>query len=162
LTAVQLATPTNTATPVNAAVQRTLVGPWRGVVRSQAVRSDSGTSIGLALNCSQSWEIASQSGGHLEGRMSSQGNSPESDWRCTQTRSFDGDVTADQRVTIRFSPAFKAGGCTNIAGGDIATGSIFGETIVVDLPFRATCEMSPSGGPSVDLDVTATITLSPR
>jgi hypothetical protein len=94
--------------------------------------------------------------------MWSQGSGPETDWRCSQTRNISGEITSDNRVTISFSPGFTPGGCANIAGGDRATGTRSGDTIVVNLPYRATCEMMPGGGtPSLDLEIAATITLTP-
>ena len=108
------------------------------------------------------WDITDQSDGHFGGQMSSQGSGPESDWRCTQNRNFTGDVTSGDRVTISFTPDFKVGGCTNAAGGGIATGSVSGNSIVLALPYRATCDIMPALGPSLDLEITATITLTPR
>ena len=149
-------------TPPAGATQQSLVGAWRGAIRSRAVRAGSDSTVGFSLNCSQRWEISSQSGGYFEGRMSSTGNGAESDWRCTQTGSFDGDVTADDRVTISFSPNFTPGGCTNVTGGQRASGSMSRDSIVVDVPYRATCEMVPGGGaPPLDLEIAATITLTP-
>src|SRR5262245_44340581 len=138
-----------------------LVGAWRGFVRSQAVRAGSGTAVGFALSCSQTWEIATQSGGHFEGQLLSQGSGPESDWRCTQSRRFSGEVTSDDRVTISFEPEFRVGGCTNATGGDRATGIRSADAIVVSLPYRAMCEMAPVVGPSWDLEIATTITLNP-
>jgi hypothetical protein len=94
--------------------------------------------------------------------MSSEGTSPESDWRCTQERAFSGEITADNRVTIDFVPRFTPGGCTNVVGGDRATGSMADAAITVALPYRATCGMAMgSGAPSLDLDITLTLTLTP-
>jgi hypothetical protein len=94
--------------------------------------------------------------------MWSQGSGPETDWRCAQTRSVSGDITADNRVTVSFSPSFLPGGCATVAGGDRATGSRSGDTIIVNLPYRATCEMAPGGTmPSLDLEIAATLTLTP-
>jgi len=92
--------------------------------------------------------------------MTSQGNGPDSDWRCTETRPFSGDVTSDNGVTITFDPRFTPGGCSDIVGGDHATGSITDGSIKVALPYRAVCQMVP-GGPSLDLEIAATITLTP-
>jgi hypothetical protein len=139
-----------------------VVGAWRGFVRAHAVRAGSGTAVGFVLSCSQTWEVATQSGGRFEGQLSSQGSSPESDWRCTQSRRFSGEVTSDDRVTISFEPEFKVGGCTTTAGGERATGTPSGDSIVVTLPYRAMCEMSPGVRPPWDLDIAATITLTPR
>lgn len=139
-----------------------LVGAWRGFVSSRAVRAGLNATVGFALSCSQRWEITSQSDGHFEGRMSSEGSGPETDWRCAQTRNVAGDITPDNRVTISFSPSFRPGGCANVSGGDRATGSRSGDTIVVNLPYRATCEMVPGGGaPPLDLEIAATLTLTP-
>ena len=138
-----------------------LVGMWRGSAQSKAQRLGSDTAVGFALNCAQRWQIVSQSGAHFEGQMSSQGTSPESDWRCTETRSFSGQVSSDA-VAIDFSPGFSPGGCTDVVGGEHATGSIADGSIVVSLPYRATCQMAPSSGaPSWDLDITTTVTLTP-
>jgi len=93
--------------------------------------------------------------------MSSQGSGPESDWRCTQSRSFAGDVTSTGQVTVEFSPRFTPGGCSNVVGGDHATGSMSNGSINVALPYRATCEMAPSNAPSWDLEIAATVTLTP-
>lgn len=94
--------------------------------------------------------------------MSSEGSGPETDWRCSQTRSVTGEITSDNRVTISFSPRFMPGGCADVAGGDRATGARSGDTIVVNLPYRAICEMVPGGGaPSLDLEIAATLTLTP-
>jgi len=71
-------------------------------------------------------------------------------------------VTSDDRVTISFEPEFKVGGCTTAAGGERATGTRSADSIVVTLPYRAMCEMSPLVGPSWDLEIAATITLTPR
>src|SRR5688572_22699591 len=106
------------------------------------------------------WEIIGQSGDRFEGQMSSQGSGPESDWRCTQSRRFTGEITADNRVTISFAPQFEVGGCTNAAGGETATGSLSTDSIVIALPYRATCQMAPVVGPSWDLEIAATITLT--
>ena len=157
LIAVQSSTPNP-----KPAAPPSLVGPWRGFLRSNAVRADSGTAVGFALNCSQMWDITSQSGGHFEGQMSSEGGGAESDWRCTQSPRFNGEVTAEGRVTISFVPDFKVGGCTNAAGARSATGSLSGDSIVVALPYRATCEIAPVTGPSLVLEIAATITLTPR
>jgi hypothetical protein len=126
------------------------------------VRAGSTAAVGFALSCSQRWEIVTQSGGRFEGQLSSQGSSPESDWRCTQSPRFSGEVTSDDRVTISFEPEFKVGGCTNAAGGERATGTRSNDSIVVVLPYRATCEMSRGAGPSLDLEIAAEITLTPR
>jgi hypothetical protein len=139
-----------------------LVGEWRGFVRSSAVRPESGTTVGFALNCSQAWEITTQSGGHFEGRMSSEGNGAESDWRCTQNARFTGQATSGERVTISFVPAFKVGGCTNAEGAETATGSLSRDSIVLALPYRATCDITPVAGPSLDLLIATTITLDRR
>jgi len=93
--------------------------------------------------------------------MSSQGSSPETDWRCTQTRSFTGDVTSDGQVSVTFSPRFTPGGCSVVVGGERATGSMSNGSINVALPYRATCEMTPGNGPSWDLEIAATVTLTP-
>lgn len=148
--------------PVQAAAPPSLVGPWRGFVRSNAVRIDSGTTVGFALNCSQSWEIIAESDGRFEGQMTSQGSGPESDWRCTQSRRFTGEVTADRRVTVSFVPAFTVGGCANAVGGETAAGSLSADSIVMALPYRATCDMTPVTGPSMDLQIATTITLTRR
>lgn len=150
------------ATAPTTATHRSLVGAWRGFVSSKAFRAGSDIAVGFALNCSQTWEITTQSGGHFEGQMSSQGNGPESDWRCTQTRRFTGDITSDDRVTVSFVPEFKVGGCANAAGSGTATGSLSADSIVMSLPYRAICDMAPVVGPSWDLDITATLTLTPR
>lgn len=92
--------------------------------------------------------------------MTSQGNGPDSDWRCTESRPFTGDVTSSNAITITFLPSFTPGGCTNIVGGDRATGSIAGDSITMTMPYRAQCEMLP-GGPTLDLEIAATITLTP-
>jgi hypothetical protein len=63
-------------------------------------------------------------------------------------------------VTIAFDPRFTPGGCSDIVGGDHATGSITDGSIKVALPYRAVCQMVP-GGPSLDLEIAATITLTP-
>jgi hypothetical protein len=118
--------------------------------------------VGFALNCSQRWEIVSQSGGHFEGQMSSQGTSPETDWRCTQTRAFAGEIGSDNRVSIEFSPRFTPGGCTDVLGGDHAAGSISDASMTIALPYHATCEMALGGGaPRWDLDISTTVTLTP-
>ena len=94
--------------------------------------------------------------------MSSQGSGPESDWRCTQSRSFTGELTSGDRVTIWFTPAFTVGGCTNAAGGDRASGSVAPDSFVVALPYRGTCDITPVAGPSLDLEIATTITLMRR
>ena len=137
-----------------------LVGAWRGFVRSDAVRAGSNTTVGFALNCSQTWEITEHAAGHFEGQMLSQGSGPESDWRCTQSRRFTGVVASGDRVTISFTPEFRVGGCRNAAGGDRATGSLSGDSIVVSLPYRATCDITPVAGPSLELEIAATIALT--
>lgn len=94
--------------------------------------------------------------------MSSQGSSPESDWRCTQERAFSGEITSDSRVTIDFVPKFTPGGCTNVVGGDHAIGSMTDASITVALPYHATCGMAMgSSAPSLDLDISTTVTLTP-
>ena len=144
------------------ATQQSLPGAWRGFVRSTAKRAGLDTTVGFALSCSQRWEISSQSPGHFDGRMWSQGSSPETDWRCIQAASFTGEVAADGRLRISFSPGLTIGGCSTIAGGETATGSMSRDSIVVDVPYRATCEMAPGGAaPLWDLVISATITLTP-
>ena len=94
--------------------------------------------------------------------MWSQGSSPETDWRCIQAGTFTGEVAGDDRLTISFSPSLKVGGCSIIAGGETATGLMLRDSIVVDIPYRATCEMAPGGAaPLWDLEISATITLTP-
>lgn len=94
--------------------------------------------------------------------MWSQGAGPESDWRCTQTRRFAGEMISDDQVMIRFLPRHTLGGCTNLVGGESAVAAMSGGSIVVALPYRATCEMAPGGGaPSWELEIAATITLTP-
>jgi hypothetical protein len=139
---------------------QSLVGAWRGSLHSTAVRAGSDVAVGFPLNCSQRWNVTSQSGGHFEGQMTSQGNSPDTDWRCTETRPFSGDVTADNGVTIAFQPGFTPGGCSDVVGGDRASGSLADASITVALPYRARCQMLP-GGAALDLDIAATITLTP-
>jgi hypothetical protein len=145
-----------------AGARSSLVGAWRGFVSSEAVRAGSDATVGFALSCSQSWEVTAQSDGRFEGQMSSQGSGPESDWRCSQSRRFTGVVTSDDRVTISFAPPFTVGGCANAAGNQSATGSLSAGSIVVALPYRAMCDMVPVVGPSLDLEIVATITLIPR
>jgi hypothetical protein len=94
--------------------------------------------------------------------MSSSGSGPETDWRCTQSRRFSGEITSGNRVTISFDPEFKVGGCANASGGATAAGTFSSGSFVLALPYRATCEMTPITGPSLDLDIAATITLTPR
>lgn len=142
------------------ATPQSLVGAWRGSLSSKAVRAGSDATVGFPLNCSQRWQVTSQSGGHFEGQMTSQGNGPDSDWRCTQTRPFTGDLASDNAVTITFDPRFTPGGCSDIVGGNRASGSITGAAITVGLPYRAVCQMVP-GGASLDLEIAATITLTP-
>jgi hypothetical protein len=160
--AVQALTPASPTDARPSLGQASLIGAWRGFVSSKAVRAGSDTTVGFALSCSQTWEITAQSDGRFEGQMSSSGSGPESDWRCTQSRRFAGEVTPDDRVTISFVPEFKVGGCASAAGGGTATGSLSAGSIVVALPYRATCEMTPVVGPSLDLEIAATITLTPR
>lgn len=94
--------------------------------------------------------------------MWSQGAGPESDWRCTQTRRFSGEMISSDRATIRFLPRHTLGGCTNLVGGESADASMSGGAMVVALPYRATCEMTPGGAaPLWELVITATITLTP-
>jgi hypothetical protein len=148
--------------PATSPARQSLVGAWRGSVQSRAVRLGSDNTVGFSLNCSQRWEISSQSGDRFEGRMSSQGSGPDSDWRCTQTRSFVGEITPDDRLTISFSPGFTPGGCTGVTGGQRASGSRSHDALVVDVPYRATCEMLRGGGaPLLELEIAATITLTP-
>ena len=92
--------------------------------------------------------------------MTSQGNGPDTDWRCTETRPFSGDMTSNNGVTIAFQPRFTPGGCSDIVGGDRASGSVVDSSITVALPYRATCQMLP-GGTALDLEIAATITLTP-
>jgi hypothetical protein len=95
--------------------------------------------------------------------MRSQGTGPDSDWRCTSERRVTGDLSSDQRVTIEFIPDFTPGGCMNVVGGERAAGSMSANSITVSIPYRATCEMSLGGGaPLWDLDIAATLTLTPR
>ena len=92
--------------------------------------------------------------------MTSQGRGPDSDWRCTETRPFIGDVTSDNAVTIAFQPGFTPGGCSDVVGGERASGSMADASITVALPYRARCQMVP-GGATLDLEIAATITLTP-
>ena len=160
-TAATPTSPTTATAPVTSPTsQQSLLGAWRGSLSSKAVRAGSDATVGFPLNCSQRWQVTSQSGGHFEGQLTSQGNGPDTDWRCTETRSFSGDVTSDNAVTIAFDPRFTPGGCSDIIGGDRATGSITNGSIQVALPYRAVCQMVP-GGASLDLEIAATITLTP-
>jgi hypothetical protein len=153
-------TASTTILPKSAAPLRD--GAWRGSVRSTAVRAGSNTSVGFGLNCSQRWEISFQPDGHFEGTMRSEGSGPESDWRCTGESRFGGELAADDHVAVEFTPDFRPGGCTNVVGGEHAAGSMTGDTISLSLPYRATCQMSSAAGaPSLDLDITATLTLTP-
>ena len=94
--------------------------------------------------------------------MRSEGDGPESDWRCTSERRFTGALTSDDRVTVEFVPAFRPGGCTNVVGGERAAGSRSADSITLSVPYHATCDMSPGGGaPRWDLDIAATIALTP-
>ena len=94
--------------------------------------------------------------------MRSAGSGPESDWRCTSESRFAGELTADDHVTVEFTPDFRPGGCTNVVGGEQAAGSRSGDTISLSLPYHATCQMSSSAGAaSLDLDIAATLTLTP-
>jgi hypothetical protein len=92
--------------------------------------------------------------------MTSQGSGPDTDWRCTETRPFAGDVTSDNAVTIAFQPGFTPGGCSDVVGGERASGSMADASITVALPYRARCQMLP-GGAALDLEIAATITLTP-
>lgn len=95
--------------------------------------------------------------------MRSQGTGPDSDWRCSSEQRFTGELTSDDHVTVEFIPEFTPGGCTNVVGGQVATGSIAADSISLSIPYRATCEMSRSGSaPWWDLDIAATLTLTPR
>jgi hypothetical protein len=69
-------------------------------------------------------------------------------------------VTADNAVTITFLPRFTPGGCSDIVGGERASGSMSDASITVALPYRAMCQMVP-GGASLDIEIAATITLRP-
>ena len=94
--------------------------------------------------------------------MRSQGSGPESDWRCTSESRFAGELGSDDHVTVEFTPDFRPGGCTNVVGGEQALGSMLGDTISLSLPYRATCQMSSSAEATpLDLDITATLTLTP-
>ena len=94
--------------------------------------------------------------------MHSEGSGPDSDWRCTSETRFTGELSADAHVTVEFTPDFRPGGCTNVVGGEQAAGSMSGDTINLSLPYRATCQMSSAAGASsMDLDITATLTLTP-
>jgi len=137
-------------------------GAWRGSLHSTAARAGSNTSVGFGLNCSQRWEISFQPDGHFQGTLRSQGDSPDTDWRCTSERQVAGELTSDNRVTVDFIPNFTPGGCTNVVGGERAAGSRSADGIVLSLPYHATCEMSPgAGAPQWDLDIAATVTLTP-
>jgi hypothetical protein len=151
---------TTTTTTAPVATPQSLVGAWRGSLSSKAVRAGSDATVGFSLNCSQRWQVTSQSGGHFEGQMTSQGNGPDSDWRCTETRPFSGDMTSANAVTIAFDPRFTPGGCSDILGGDRASGSITNGAITVALPYRGVCQMVPNGA-SLDIEIAATITLTP-
>jgi len=153
-TASAASSPKSLATPSS--------GAWRGSVESKAVRAGSNTSVGFGLNCSQRWEISFQSDGHFEGTLRSQGDSPDTDWRCTSERRVTGEVAGDNHVTVEFIPNFTPGGCTNVEGGERVSGSRSADGIVLSLPYHATCEMALGGGaPSWDLDIAATVTLTP-
>jgi hypothetical protein len=118
--------------------------------------------VGFSLNCSQRWEISFQSDGHFEGTMRSQGTGPDSDWRCTSETRFTGEGTSGDQVTVEFIPQFRPGGCTNVVGGERAAGSRSANSIILSIPYRATCEMSRgAGAPAWDLDIAATLTLTP-
>ena len=65
---------------------------------------------------------------------------------CSRSGRIAGEVTADNQVTIAFSPAFVPGGCRNIVGGERASGSRSNASIVFSLAYRATCEPALGGG----------------
>ena len=93
--------------------------------------------------------------------MRSQGEGPDSDWRCTSERQFVGNVTSNSQVTVEFEPDFTPGGCTNVLGGERATGALSSDSISLSIPYHATCEMVRGGSaPSLNLDIAATVTLT--
>jgi hypothetical protein len=120
-----------------------LVGPWRGLVGGQVINVPTGERLDFGLVfCSQNWEFSTQTDGSFTGGMAWRGQSPDSDWRCTHSTSFSGQLQRDDSLSIRFDTAFRPGGCTDVVRPEVLTGRMTAsDTITIEFTGRATCEL---------------------
>lgn len=140
-----------------------LVGDWIGSAGGQVINTATGAPMDVSMNCSQKWQFVSQASGAFSGWMSSQGQGPDSDWRCTYEAQFSGSVEPDGSLTLRLERPFRPGGCTDFVGPDTLTGRTSGTSITIDFSGRATCEMlrGVPGHPR-DVEFAVTFNLAPR
>jgi hypothetical protein len=158
------ATPALSASaPAQAAAWPSLTGNWIGHANGQVIHTATGAPLGFSLNCSQNWQVLSQTNGAFSGAMTSQGQGPDSDWRCTYEGRFTGTVESDGNLTLRLDRPFRPGGCSDFVGPDALTGRTSGSAITIDFTGRATCEMlrGVTGNPR-DVEFATTFDLIPR
>jgi hypothetical protein len=149
--------------PAPAPAIPSLIGDWIGNAGGQVINTATGTAVGFGMNCSQKWQVLAQTEAAFSGGMSSQGQSPDSDWRCTYEGRFTGTVEPDGSLRVRLDPPFRPGGCGDVAGPDALTGRTSGTSITIDFTGRATCEMLRGvPGNLRDVEFAITFTLTPR
>ena len=116
------------------------------------------------MNCTLNWSFTSQSEGTFAGRMSSDGQSPDSDFRCSYSGQVSGLLQPDGSLSLRFDPPWRPSGCSNGEGSDTMTGRMTGnDTFSVTSSGSATCRMlRGSTDPAHIRDVNYTMTASGR
>ena len=141
-----------------------MTGFWGGSAGAAVTDRNIGTTLGFAMNCTLSWTFTSQTEGAFEGRLSSDGQSPESDWRCSYFGQVSGQLQPDGGLSLRFAPAWRPGGCTNAEGSDTMTGRMTSiDTFSVTSSGSATCRMLLGNpDPAHIRDVNYTMTASGR
>ena len=140
-----------------------MTGFWGGSGHASSVTDrNTGAPLGFNMNCTLSWSFTSQTEGAFTGRLSSDGNSPESDWRCSYFGSISGQLAADGAISLRFDPAFTPGGCTNAVAPDTMNGQMSGnDNFTVTSSGTATCRMllgNPDPAHIRDLSYVLTVT----
>jgi hypothetical protein len=139
------------------------MGNWIGNANGQVIHTATGTPLDFSLNCSQNWQFVSQPDGAFAGGLSSQGQGPDSDWRCTYEGRFTGTVEPDGRLTVRLERPFRPGGCNGFVGPDVLTGRKSSSAFTIDFTGRATCEMLRGlAGNTRDVEFAVTFDLIPR
>jgi hypothetical protein len=140
-----------------------LAGDWIGSAGGQVINTATGAPLGFSLNCAQKWQFLSQTGSTFSGGMSSQGQGPDSDWRCTYEGQFTGTVEPDGSITLQLDRPFRPGGCSDFVGPDSLTGRKSNTSITIDFRGRATCEMLRGvPGNQRDVEFAVTFDLTPR
>jgi hypothetical protein len=94
--------------------------------------------------------------------MTSQGHGADSDWRCSPTRSYTGQIEADNNLTIELNAPYHPGGCMPVSGSNRTTGRMTSaDSITFGVTGRAVCQMflgDPTRTQEVDFNLTFTLT----